>query len=112
MTTQLKDLNQFNGSEQYHNVMGMKCTDGVAYLLENNYAWFVTDSIVILRMEDKVKTQEFVTVKLKLKGTTAIVEYSDGNNNVLYTQKYGYTDATEELKLYCTDGVYMLSSEY
>lgn len=106
----LPGLEQFYGTEQYHNVMGVNVTDGIMYIMENGYSWFVTDMLVILKM--KLKDAEFCSVKLKLSdgGAKAIID--DGNDNVLYTQDYELTDAERELTLFFTDGVLMLSGEY
>lgn len=107
---ELKNLNEFIGTERYHNVMGIKCTDGVAYIMENGYSWFVTDSIAVIIT--KLKNQEFLSVSLKLKNNEAQMIITNGNENVLYTQDYEYTDAKRELKLFCTNGVLMLNNEY
>ena len=37
---------------------------------------------------------------------------NEGNDKRLYTQEYDYTDAKQELTLFFTDGVLMLSGEY
>ncbi len=111
---ELKNLNNFYGSEHYYRLMGgINATDGVNYAMSNGYAWFVQDAAVIIRMEPKVREQEFVVVKLKLlpKGKAKVV-YEDGNDNVLFEQSYEWTDANKELKLFYADGVIMLPGEY
>lgn len=107
---ELKGLEQFCGTEQYHRVMGMNATDGVAYIMQNGYSWFVTDAAAVIMM--KLKGEEFLSVKLVVKGTTAKMIITDGNEKTLYTQDYKYTDAKRDLNLYCTDGVIMLNGEY
>lgn len=108
----LPELNSFSGSSKYFNVMNVKVTEGVKYLMLNGYSWLVTDAIVILRMKPKVTREEFVVIQLKLKDGEGIVKYGDGNGNSLFSQKYLYTDAQTEVKLFYTDGVLMLSGEY
>ncbi len=111
---ELKSLDSFHGSEHYYRLMGgINATDGVNYVMSNGYAWFVQDAAVIIRMEPKVREQEFVVVKLKLlpKGKAKVV-YEDGNDNVLFEQSYEWTDAKKELKLFYADGVIMLPGEY
>ena len=110
----LKAINQYSGTQQYHNIMNTQVTDGIIYVCENGYSRVITDAVVILRMHKKVKGQEFVSVDLKVneKNKTAKVVYSDGNNNILYTQKYDYTDAKTEFKMFYTNGVLMLAGEY
>lgn len=111
---ELKSLGSFYGSEHYYRLMGgINATDGVHYIMENGYSWFATDAAVILRMEPKVRGQDFVVVRLKLlpEGKAKVV-YEDGNDNVLFEQSYDFTDAKKELELFFADEVIMLASEY
>ena len=109
MDKELKDLNQFYGTEHYYNVMGANVTDGVKYIMDNGYSWFVTDMLVILKMKIR---EPFCSVKLKVEDSKAEAIITDGNDNKLYSQKYEYTDAKRDLELYFTDNVLMLSNEY
>ena len=43
---------------------------------------------------------------------TATVNITDGNKNILYIQKYKYTNCLRNINLYFTDGVLLLNSEY
>ena len=108
--TKLSELQQFTGTQHYHSVMGVNVTDGVAYVMENGYSWFVTDMLVILRM--KLSSEEFCSVKLKLDGTKAKAVIENGNGKILYEQAYDFTDAKKEITLFYTDNVLMLNSEY
>ena len=110
MDLELKQIHNFTGTEQYHNVMGVNVTDGIAYLMENGYSWFITDSLVIIRM--RFKNEEFLSVKLKLNGDKAKMVITDGNDKTLYEQKYEYTNVKKEVNLFFTDNVYMLAREY
>lgn len=107
---ELKELEQFCGTEQYHKVMGLNATDGVAYIMQNGYSWFVTDAVAVIRT--KLAGQEFLSIKLEVNDSKAKMLITDGNDLILYTQDYEYTDAKRNLSLYCTDGVLMLNSEY
>ena len=109
---ELKQLGQFYGSEKYHNVLGANVTDGVHYIMQNGYSWFVTDFLISARMKPKLKKQEFLSALLVLKDKKAEMVVTDGNNNVLYTQKYEYTDAKKELQLFFVGNVLMLENEY
>lgn len=111
---ELKDLGQFIGTQNYYNVFGVKVTDGVKYVMDNGYAWLVTDSIAVIRCKPKVKREPFIVVELKvnLEEHTAKMIITDGNDNELYSQEYTFTDAKRDLKLYCCDGVMMVPSEY
>ena len=110
MDKELKDLGQFFGTEGYTNIMGVDVTDGITYIMQNGYSWFVTDMIVILKM--KLKEEPFCVVKLKLDGNKGKAIITDGDEKVLYTQDYKYTDAKKELDLYFTNNVLMLCREY
>ncbi|GAG90306.1 unnamed protein product, partial [marine sediment metagenome] len=44
---ELKDLGQFTGTTQYYRVFGVNVTDGVKYVMDNGYAWLVTDAIAV-----------------------------------------------------------------
>jgi Family of unknown function (DUF6876) len=111
---ELKNLSNFYGSEHYYRLMGgINATDGVHYIMENGYSWMVSDAAVILRMEPKVRGQDFVVVRLKLlpEGKAKVI-YEDGNDNTLFEQSYDFTDAKKELELFFTDNVILLASEY
>ncbi len=111
---ELKNLNNFYGSEHYYRLMGgINATDGVHYIMENGYSWVVSDAAAILRMEPQVRGQGFVVIRLKLlPGGRAKVVYEDGNDNILFEQSYDWTDAKRELELFFADGTLMLAGEY
>jgi hypothetical protein len=90
--------------------MGTDVTDGVAYIMNNGYSWFVTDAIAVIKT--KFKNKDFLAIKLKIDGDTAKMIIEDGNKKKLYEQKYKWTNAKKELILFWTDNVLMLSSEY
>jgi hypothetical protein len=118
---ELKALNSYYGTQNYYQYMGVLFTDGVKYIMENGYSWFVTDAIAIIIAHQKIRrhlqNDDFLTIKLKLNKdkdgfTTADMIFEDGNYNQLYRQHYDFTDAKKELKLFYTGNVLMLSSEY
>ncbi len=112
---ELKNLSAFYGTMEYHNVMGTQTTDGIIYLMENGYSWFVTDFLSFVAVNPKsIRNQEFLTIKLLHNpyANNATMEISDGNGNVLDTQIYQWTDAKKDLTLFYTNGVLMLSGEY
>lgn len=103
----------FFGTENYYDVFGVTVTDGIKYVMSNGYSWCISDVCVLLKLNEKLKTQEFVSVKLKvLSDKKAVITYEDGNNKILFKQEYGYTDALVDLTLFYTNNVLMLSSEY
>jgi len=111
---ELKDLDQFYGTEHYYNTwLNTLATDGAKYLMDNGYAWLVTDAISAIKIDPKLRNEEFLVIKLKLlKDGKAKMIIDDGNDNVLYEQIYEWTDAKKEVKLYFQNNVIFLSGEY
>lgn len=110
----LDDLSHFTGTIQYYNVMGFNVTDGINYIMECGYSWFITDFLSLIATNHKgLKSQEFLSINLKLlENKKAKMRVTDGNNNILYEQKYEYTNALKELNLYFTNKVLLLAQEY
>jgi len=106
----LKDMGYYTGSEKYYNVLGVYVTDGIKYIMENGYSWFVTDAIAVIRA--KLKNEGFLTVALKNQSDMATMEITDGNGHVFYRQEYKWSDAKRNLTLFYADNVLMLSGEY
>jgi hypothetical protein len=114
---ELKGLNGFIGTQNYYQYMGVLFTDGIRYIMENGYGWFVTDAIAVIVAHQKIRRHlqkdDFLTIKLKLKGNSeADMIFEDGNYNELYRQHYDFTDAKKDLKLFYTGNVLMLNSEW
>lgn len=109
---ELKDLGQYYDTESYSNVLGFKVTDGIGYIMQNGYSWFVTDFLAVAKFNENIKKEEFVVIRLELDQDKGKMIVSDGNEKILYTQNYKYTDAKRELTLYLTDKVLMLNGEY
>lgn len=109
---ELPHLGQFTGSEYYTNIMGANVTEGVMYVMACGYSWFVTDFLVVAKMHQNLKRQEFLLVKLVLDGTEGKMVVTDGNNNVFYTQEYKYTNAKVGFQMFFTDNVLLLVGEY
>jgi hypothetical protein len=115
MNLELNALDNFTGTEQYHNVLlGINATDGIKYVMENGYSWFVTDTVMIVIMEKAVKAEDFVKISLEVKDGKATVIYTDGDNRELYRQKYELTDAKRSFSIYYdrASNVMLLPSEY
>jgi len=119
----LSKLGHYFGTVNYYDLGGIfrhiVVTDGVKYIMDNGYSWLVTDVASVIVTNKKIRQylswDYFLSIKLKvnLEEKTAIMTIGDGNGNILYTQKYQYTDAeVEELTLFYADGVIMLASEW
>ena len=114
---ELKELEQFSGTEKYYGEMGVNLTEGVHYIMENGYAWLVTDMLAVIKSAENPKVNSgvidgFLTIKLKVDGRQATAQIEDGNGHVLYSQEYKWTDAKRDLVLYFTDNVLMLANEW
>lgn len=111
---ELKQLGGFTGTTRYYAVLGVRVTDGVNYIMENGYAWLVTDAIAAIRATPKLRAETFLVVKLKRDpdGGKATMTIDDGNNNVQHTQRYEWTDAKKDVKLYWENGVLILPTEH
>lgn len=110
-----QSLPQFIGTEQYHklSIFPVVATDGVAYLAKECEAYWFTDLLAAAWMRWNAKGEEFLVVKMVKNGREAVVTVDDGNENILETQKIEYTDfPLDEIKVYVTDGVMLLPSEY
>jgi hypothetical protein len=117
----LKNLDSYTGTQSYMWMHKRRVTEGIRYLMENGYHWFVSDALINCVHHDKLKNQPFITIKLKRtdiresKGgiwCQGEVEFSDGNEKVLLTQKYSMCDARRDLTLFYTDDVLLLAREY
>jgi len=108
---ELTGIEQFTGTENYYGCMGVKITDGVKFVIKNGYGWFVTDLLIARKLSKKLLREEFLSFKLKI-GKQTVATIDNGNNLILYTQKYGYSDAKKPLNLFLTGNVLMLAQEY
>jgi len=109
----LKGLGGYIGTEHYYDVFGINVTDGVKYIMDNGYSWFVTDAIAVIKCNERLRSQPFLSVKLRRTGDhEADLLIEDGNHNEFYRQHYGFTDAKRDLTLFYENGVLLLNSEH
>ena len=112
MDRQLKELDGFHGTNRYHKVVAFTdivATDGVAYVVENGYHWFVNDALIAIT--EKLRNEEFLVVRLRLSPPAARMEITDGDGKVMYTQDYSITDAEVPVEFYVTNKVALLPGE-
>lgn len=112
MDLELKKLDMFYGTENYYKFfLNTLITDGVKYVCDNGYSWLVSDAVSVIKT--KKLNEDFLVIRLKLDGQGgAEMIIDDGNGNVLYRQRYSYTNAKRELKLFYSSNVVMLSNEW
>jgi hypothetical protein len=94
---------------------GAVTTDGVKFVADSAGAYWLIDEIAISQTRPKVRAEEFQVwvLKVDLEKHTGMLSCGDGNNNTVFSKKIEYTDfPLAEIRLYCTDGVILLPSEY
>ena len=123
----MNNLQGFTGTEQYYFnpfFKSIKYTDGVKFVGDNKASWLITDILSVLIAEPKVLSEysegNFISINFildeedKTKGTAT---YTDGNEKVLYSQRYETTDIykhfqEDKINFFYTNSVLMLSGEY
>lgn len=109
---------QFTGTENWyrHSIdLNILYTDGIQYLAHHGGAYWLIDKIALMQNHPRFKKQEFQVwiLKTNLTKNTAVLICEDGNYNIIFTEKITYTDfPLEEIKIYLTDNVIILPSEY
>lgn len=113
---ELKALEHFSGTEQYHKVLGFNVTDGVHYLMENGYSYLVTDVLAVFLLRPRLKNADFLVINYRVdleKHQARLEVRADTNQPLLYSQNYPYTDAKRALvKMFYESGVLLLANEH
>lgn len=111
-----RELAFFTGSENvYKAYPHVMITEGVKFLAERAEAFWLIDVVFSYQADRKVKQEPFQVYELNvdLKTKKAKMICTDGNENILRTQNIGFTTfPLESIKLYYTDGVVLLPTEY
>lgn len=109
-------LRQFSGTLEYHRwsaLFRQVLTDGAKYLADSAECYWLMDIIASAQFIQNVSREDFQSWTIKVRNNSAIVTCDDGNGNVVYTQEIEYTDfPLPECKLFFTDNVILLPSEY
>lgn len=112
--TVLKELDSFCGTENFYSTVGLKLsyTDGVKYLAEKCKAyWLITDINAVVGTI--LKHHEIIFIQLTKVNKIATVMYTDGNENILFSQSYTYTDfILDSINLMYQNKVLCLFSEW
>ena len=111
------DLDQFIGSTiwiRHPLVQDTLFTEGVLYLAARAGAMWILDEIIIAQKSNTdLQLEEFQVWALIVDGSSAVLRCDDGNKNQLLEKLIPFTDFPEPgIKLYFTDNVIMLPSEY
>jgi hypothetical protein len=113
----LKDLVEFSGSTvwvRHPLAKEILFTEGVLFLAVQAKALWLLDEIVLAqKAKPELKKEDFQVWDLKVTGSSAILRCDDGNDHLLWEMPIPFTDFPEPgVKLYFTDYVIMLPSEY
>lgn len=114
----LSELSEFRGTEKWYRHPVVKktlYTDGIKYLIGKAGAYWLIDEIAFQQYHPRLKNEEFQVwmLRVNLEESTAILTCDDGNGRILFTKQISYTDfPLEEIKIYFTDNVILLPSEY
>jgi hypothetical protein len=105
----------YHGTDGYYKyLMGTKLTSGVKALAEEYGCFWFLDVITSVQHMEKVKAEGFQVWKLtRVKDDEFKVVMEDGNDNVIYKQKIGFSNFKDDtLTLWLVDSVILLPSEY
>ena len=112
-------LANFYGTMQYYK-FSLVCpdlvlTDGAEFVAKECEAYWLMDLIASYQAEcakdEQLKYMQFWT--LKVTDGTGVVTCERDSNDIAFRQEIPYTDfPLDEIKLYCTNNVIMLTSEY
>jgi hypothetical protein len=110
------NLNQFTGTEQYHQsnmfVPKMVHTDGVEYFCREASAYWFLD-IVATEIYPYLRQHPFLSIKFVSGGGRGAISIEDGDCNTIKVRRIDFTDCPEgEYEFFLTDNVLMLTSEY
>jgi uncharacterized Ntn-hydrolase superfamily protein len=116
----LKDLNDefegFTGTSQYyrHFTNLLVFTDGVKAMADRYGAYWLIDVVASYQTRPAVREKPFQIWEITSRDRKAVVTMKeDDGEPSLVMQKIGFTDFPEGiLKMYLTDGVLLLPSEY
>ena len=111
------DLSRFTGTEHHYRHALMRSvlySDGAKYLADEAGAHWLLDKVATLQLDPKVRAEEFQVWKLRVgEGNTATLACDDGNDNVVHSEKIGFTDfPLDGVDLYFANNVIHLPSEY
>ena len=110
-------LRQFTGTETWfrHEIYRLYTyTEGVQFLAEHAGAYWLVDEIFGCQYEsDEVKREVFQLWTLTTDKNRGILSCEDGNGLVVFRKFISPTDfPMKEIRLFFTDGVLLLPSEY
>lgn len=116
-TLKAEDLDNFTGSENWYRhglVRSITFTDGAKHVADEGGAYWLLDEIALAqKFNQAVEAEPFQVWKLIVNENKGVLTCDDGNGNVVFTKPIPFTDfPLPEIRLYFTDNVILLPSEY
>ncbi len=116
-TVNLQEMSGFTGTGQYYRSSAfskvLQHTDGVQYLVDNGAAWLVDAVVSHIVTNPKLRNQDLLVAKLIVNGSSALLQFEDGNYHFLAKQDIPYTDfPMPGITLWIQNNVIFLPSEY
>lgn len=113
----LSDLSQHTCTDGYYFdplFRQIKYTSGVKYLRDNGCNWLVVDSLANISANKNLrKSLDFLCIKFKAQDGKGLFTIENGDGKTLTKNNIPFTDCPDgEIKMFFTDGVLMLASEY
>lgn len=107
-------LPYFTGTTQYYRLYpNLMLTDGAKFLAETANCYWLMDIIASVQLIPEVKKESFQVYDLKVnEDGLAVVTCGDGNDNEVYRQDVETDFPLDHQRLYYTNDVVMLPSEY
>ncbi len=112
------DLAQFTGTEVWYRHAlrrNILYTEGMQYVAEKAGAYWLLDEIVFNQIQPRIASEKFQvwTLSVDLEKSTAVLACDNGNGKIVYKKVISYTDfPLDEIKIYFTNSVILLTSEY
>ena len=111
------DLSHFTGTENWYRhaiARNVLYTDGIKYLAERAGAYWLLDEIALAQSLPRIKAEPFQRWHLLVRPNhTARLTCDDGNYNIRLSKEISFTDfPLDEIAIYLTGNVIMLTSEY
>jgi len=110
----IEALPYFHGSEEvykFSSISHLSLSEGAKFIAENCKAYWFMD--IISSYQNKLINEKFQVWTLTVFNSKCEVVCTNGNETTLVTQKIKFTDfPLDSIKLYCTNNVILLPSEY
>lgn len=111
------DLREFTGTEHYYkdrSMVNLTYTDGVRYAVLSRECLWLVNLIYSLKMyNQRIASEPFVTCEFTTSGTSGVLVFTDGNDEILHIEEIDYTDFTGKgICMWYIDDTLILPSEY